>query len=449
MQQRVPHSFLIAAIASSAIEPLLSVVDTAVAGHIATQTIACLALGGGLAAALVWIGFQALGGLPGVVGRLRGGGHSAEARLLAGEAAWAALLGGALLAGPAALLADVGLGAAVAHEPTASGAAHYLAVRMLGMPFSLCLFVLIGVLRTGHKDGWGPVVIMVVVLGANVGLDLFLAIGLGWDLSGLALASAISPALGCAVGVFLLRRRGGIDLTAGLASLRARLGGAALRLSLRLGGPLVLRALMLNAVLFTAAAWSERFGTEALAAHGLALQVWLLLAFSIDGFALAGQAFASHMLGAGDGVGARRLARHLLVFCLLAVSVLAFALSAIWSTLPTWFSLDGAAAAAFESLRLPMLVQMPLAVGAFVTDGLLKGAGDVRFLAIQLALSSLLVFPVVLMLFGVNLPGLWWAIDVWLLTRAILGLSRIFGDRWIIVATEQMSEAVEKNVEGS
>jgi putative MATE family efflux protein len=445
--QRVPHSFLIAAIASSAIEPLLSVIDTAVAGRIATQTIACLTLGGGLAAALAWIGFQALGGLPGVVGRLRGGGHEDEARLLAGEAACAALIGGALLAGPAALLAGYGLDAAVAHQPTASGAAHYLAVRLLGMPFSLCLFVLVGILRTGHKDGWGPVLIMISVLAINAGLDIVLGVGLGWHLTGLALASAIAPALGCLIGWALLRRHDGIDLRAGMASLRGRLGGAALRLSVRLGGPLVLRALMLNAVLFTASAWSERFGTEALAAHGLALQVWLLLAFSIDGFALAGQAFASHLLGAGEGASARDLARHLLVFCLLAVSVLAFALSALWPAIPTAFALDGGARLAFESLRLPMLVQMPLAVGAFVTDGLLKGAGDVRFLAVQLALSSLVVFPVVLVVLGINLPGLWWAIDLWLLTRAVLGLSRIAGDRWIIVATEQMGETVEKIVE--
>jgi putative MATE family efflux protein len=436
----LPKAFIIASVVSGAIQPLISLIDTYFAAHLSTQDLACLALGGGLASSVGWISGQLIGGFPGLLGRLRGGGELEHARKLNGEVLALAFFIGLIAMLPVALLLGEAVMQLTQSEATGSGARHYLQVRLLGLPFEICAFVVFGILRAGFQAVWTPVFIMLVALTTNFALNALFVWGLGWGLSGLALASALSPCVAVCAAMVPISRWRGWALRSGIASMRRFELDPMTKLSARLGSMALWRGLLLNGVLIGGSLVAERFSTSDLAAQGLALQIWLLLAFLIDGFAHAGLAYGSRLLGAGAIAEARSFAWRLIAASFVPALLLCALMLVAWRALPQLFGLDAIAAAAFASILLPMCVQALPASLAFVADGLLKGAGDLKFLAQQMALTSLLVFPAALWLNGDSLRGLWWAMTAWISARAILCLWRLRGEGWITVAQDQMRE---------
>ncbi len=439
-EQRLPIPFIIASMVAGSIQPLIALIDTYFAAHLSTQDLACLALGGGLASSVGWISGQLIGGFPGVLGRLRGRGDDDGARRLSGEVLALAFVLGLFAAVPTALILGEGVMFLTQSEATGSGAKHYLQVRMLGLPFEICGFVIFGILRAGFQAVWTPVFVMLVALGANASLNALFVWGFGWGLSGLALGSSLAPLVAVLFAAVPITRWRGWTLRPGAAAVRQLRLDPMTKLSARLGRLALTRGLLLNAVLIGSSLVAERFSTSELAAHGLAIQIWLLIAFLLDGFAHAGLAYGSRLLGAGHFDRARRLAWRLVGASGGLAALIALGLFVAWSTLPQLFGLDGVATAAFAAVLLPMCLQALPASIAFVADGMLKGAGDLAFLAQQMALASLVAFPIALAVVGDDLRGLWWAITIWVSARALLCGWRLRGQAWTRIASEQLAQ---------
>ena len=211
-------------------------------------------------------------------------------------------------------------------------------------------FVAFGVLRVGHAV-WTPILVMAVALIANSVYNDGLWVRA--RPTGLALGSSLAAltAVGCAS--FPIGRWGGWRSAAGRRAVRRFELSPMTQLSVQLGGRALWRGLFLNAVLVGSSVYAERFSTPELAAHGLALQIWLLLAFVIDGFAHAGTAFGSQLIGSGEHRQARtlgwRLMRHSVILCV----VLRAQRSLEW--IARLIGLDGVAQMAFAALLLPMM----------------------------------------------------------------------------------------------
>jgi len=341
---------------------------------------------------------------------------------------------------PTGLILGEGVMLLTDSEATGSGARHYLQIRMLGLPFEICGFVIFGILRAGFQAVWTPVFVMLVALGANASLNALFVYGFGWGLSGLALGSSLAPLAAVLFAAIPITRWRGWTPRTGIASVRQMRLDPMTKLSARLGRLALSRGLLLNAVLIGSSLVAERFSTSELAAHGLALQLWLLIAFLLDGFAHAGLAYGSRLLGAGEFDRARRLAWRLVASSGGIAALICLGLIVIWTGLPHLFGLDGIAAAAFAAVLLPMCLQSLPASIAFVADGMLKGAGDLGFLARQMAWASLVAFPLALWVMGDDLRGLWWAMTAWVTARALLSAWRLQGKAWTQIASEQLAE---------
>ena len=437
---KLPIPFIVASMVAGAIQPLIALVDTYFAAQLSTQDLACLALGGGIASSVGWIGGQLIGGFPGVLGRLRGSGDNRLARQLSGEVVCLAGVLGLVLAVPVGLgLGEVVIGLTDS-ESTGSGARHYLQIRMLGLPFEMAGFVAFGIFRSGFQAVWTPIIVMTVALIANALYNFLFVFVFDFGLSGLALGSSLAALTALIAASIPIGRWQGWTPLVGFSSVRRFELAASTKLSVRLGGKAMWRGIFLNMVLVGSSLVAEHFSTSELAAHGLALQIWLLLAFVIDGFAHAGLAFGSHLIGSGAFNAARRFGWRLIGHSTLLCFALCITLTLSWDWIALGFRLDGIAAAAFATLLLPMIVQTLPASVAFVADGLLKGAGDLGFLAWQMIVASALVFPLGLLAFGGSLRGLWWAVTAWVTTRALLCVWRLASDRWEIIAKRQMHE---------
>ncbi len=171
--------------------------------------------------------------------------------------------------------------------------------RIWGAPATLINFVLIGWLLGRSRVG-KVLLLSAVSNGANVVLDYWMIVRLGWGSAGAGLATALSQYLMLAVGVALIIREG----FPAIANVRTGFAQMWHRRSLHevfsLNADIMIRTLALVSAFGVFTNISALFGTTTLAVNTLMLQVLTLTSYFIDGFAFATESVAGMIDGQGD-----------------------------------------------------------------------------------------------------------------------------------------------------
>ena len=304
-------------------------------------------------------------------------------------------------------------------------ATTYLRIGSLGLPFALIALAGQGWLR-GVSDLRTPLVIVVVANVVNVLLNLLFIYGFGWGLAGSAWATVVSQAgMGAAFALRLLR--------APARDRRASLAG--MRPLARIGGEIFVRTGALYGSFLVASAVLARMGEDSLAAHLIAFQLFVFLALVLDSVAIAGQVIVGRALGAGDAEGARRAARRMIEWAVVAGAAFGAVMLALIDVLPRAFTSDPAVIDRAQEIW-PLFALMQPANGAvFALDGILIGAGDTRFLMWSMLAASLGAFvPIALLSLALDLGivGVWVGLVALIAVRlATCGL-RFRGGRWAV-----------------
>lgn len=414
------------ALGTLAAEPLYLLVDTAIVGHLGTVELASLALAALLLGAVVnLLNFLAYG-TTARVARLVGSGAQAAADRLGVQAVWLALGLGALVGLAALALADpvMGVLAGDASQRVADGAARYLRISAIGLPCALIAVAAQGYLR-GIADLRTALVIVICANVVNVALELLFVYGLDWGLDGSALGTVVAQlGMAAAFVLVIVRRAGGIapPQRAAIASL------------LQIGAPIMVRTGALLAAFLTAGAVLARVGPDSLAAHQVAFQLFILLALVLDALAIAAQVLVGQALGASDELAAIAIARRMCSWGLAAGTVLGLLLLLGSSVLPQLFSGDQAVLDRCAELWPLFALAMPVGAVVFALDGILLGAGDVRYLAAAMVIAALCVFLPILLLtlhFGWGVRGVWWGIVALMAARLLTLGPRLLRGRWL------------------
>src|SRR5690606_12964598 len=117
-------------------------------------------------------------------------------------------------------------------------------------------------------------------------------------------------------------------------------------------------------------------------------------AFALDALAIAAQALVGEALGARDADRARLVVRRSLFWGLASGAAIGLLLAALSPVLGGVFT-DDAAVLAILPLPLTVLgLSLPLGGYVFVLDGVLMGAGDVRYLAWTSLVNLAVYLPV-------------------------------------------------------
>lgn len=404
------------ALVALAADPLVSMVDTVFVGRLGTVQLAALGVNAAIfSMAFVAFSFLASGTTPRIARAVGRGDREGAGRLAVEALLMAVLLGTAVLVGLqllAGLLVGVMGAAGELREPTLA----YLRIRALAGPAVLLITAGHGIFR-GFHDTRTPLVVALGLNLVNLVLDPLLIFGLGWGIRGAAWATVAAQWTGALWFLALLLGRDRERM--GIRPVLPR--AAELVPFLRIGGELATRALTLIGTLTLSTAVATRVGTTAVAAHQVALQLWLFLALVVDALAVAGQAMVARYRGLGNRAAARASGNRLLGWGL----VLGFGLSGLFlllsPVLPRVFTTDPATLEAVRT-TLPFIIWIqPLNALVFVWDGTFMGAEDFRFLAVQMILSAaagaavlLLVLPL-----GWGLPGIWWGIWTLMGVRAL------------------------------
>lgn len=405
-------------ILSNLTQPLLSIVDTMVSGHLPSPAaLGGVAMGGIFFNMVFWaFGFLRMG-TTGLIAQASGAGNGKELRAHFDRALLLAAIFGCailLLQYPLIHLAISLLGGS---PPVRQNALLYCSIRIWSAPAALGNYVLLGYLL-GRQRARLALLLQVIINCINMIAALFFVFHLGWGIAGVGGATALADWTGLLAGLFLVKRAYP-ETFSPMPGLRLFDREQLMRLC-AINGDIFLRTISLVA----AFAWFTRTGAlegdAILAANAVLLNLQTFAAYGLDGFANATEALV------GAAVGARRESDFRA--SIRASTVWAFLVSFLISAIYFFFGRDiisiltnqtETRALAFR--YLPWEAVLPvISVWGFQLDGIFIGATRTRALRNSMLLSSggfLLLAVLLLRYFGND--GLWCAFCLFMALRGL------------------------------
>lgn len=413
-------------------EPLFTLVDSAVVGHLGTPELAGLSLASTLLITLVGLCIFLAYATTAQVARLSGAGREAEAMKAGVDGLWLALALGVVLAVALVATAPLAVGALGAQDAVGQHAVTYLRWSAPGLPGMLLVLAATGVLR-GLQDTRTPLVVAAAGAVLNAVLNIVLVYGAGLGIAGSGLGTAVTQLLMGAVLVARVAR----GARARGASLRPHVSG--IGASARTGAPLLVRTVSLRAAILLTVHAATALGPVTLAGHQVVNSLWALAAFALDALAIAAQAMIGHALGAGDVARVRAILRRTVQWGAWAGAAGGLVLAAAGWWLAPLFTADPGVRVAVALAMLPCGLLLPLTGVVCVLDGVLIGAGDGRYLA-WVGVANLVAYvPFVLTLplwvpdGGARLAWLWLAWSgVFMGVRTLTTALRARGTGWLV-----------------
>ncbi len=420
----------IPAFAALVAQPLMTLADTWIVGHLGTKALAGLGIGAVVLTTLTGMMIFLAYGSTATVSRQVGAGNRRRALELGIQAMWLALALAAVLVVATYVLADLLVAWLGAEGDVARHAATYLRWALPGLPGMLIALAATGTFR-GMEDARTPLWLMVSAAALNLVLNVWFVLGLRMGIGGAGLGTAIAES---AMG---LVAAGIIAGKAGRAGARRRATPADMWLNLRVGTPLMLRTVTMRVSILLTTYVAAAQGDAGLAAHHVAMQVWNFLANALDAIAIAGQTIIGTALGASDRGQAREFTSRMTRWAIGVGVVLGLVVLLTHVPVADFFAPDDEVRRLTGWVLWVVAVAQPLAGYVFLLDGVLIGAGDGPYLAkagvVVLVIYAPLALAVLWLPTGaVGLLALWVAFSFgYMGGRAVtLGL-RARGDGWM------------------
>ncbi|MEP0323369.1 MATE family efflux transporter [Bauldia litoralis] len=404
--------------------PLVGLVDTGVIGQLGD---AALIGGIALGAVIFDIVFTTMNFLRSGTTGLTAQAHGAQDRTEVDASFFRALIVAVAIGLAVLALKDVILEVALSliggSEAVQAATRTYYGIRVLATPFALINYVILGWLIGLNRAGLA-LVLQTVLNGVNIGLSLYLVLGLDYGVAGVGWASFAAEALTALVGFFIAF---GLIERMRMPHRGVILDRGALIRMIAVNRDIMIRSF---ALLFAFA-----FFTSQSAGHGdvvLAANQVLMTLFFVGSFFLDGMATAAEQL-AGRSVGARyrpAFDRSLKLTVGWGYAIGLAASLVFWVAGPAIIDAMTTNEAVRETARLylPFAALTPL-VGtlAFQMDGVFIGAtwsADMRNMMLLSLALYIAIWWVLTPLLGVS--GLWIALLVFLGAR---GLSLLWRTR--------------------
>ena len=412
------------ALGALAAEPLYLLVDTAIVGHLGRPQLAALAVAATALSGLFGIFNFLQYGTTAQVGRASGAGEQRIANRLGAQALWLSLGFGLAVAILVLALAPQIARLLGVEGDTADYAVTYMRIAALGLPFAFLALGGQGYLR-GVADLRTPLVIVIAANAVNLVLEVLFVYGFDWGIEGSAWGTVIAQTgMGVAFIVVILRAAHG----------DARPVLALMRRLLLIGRYLFVRTASLLAAFTLAGAVIARFGDASLAAHQIAFQLWIFLAFVLDAIAIAGQVIVGRGLGGGDTERAWEASVRMIWLSVYAGVLFGAVMLALEGVLPYAFTSDELVIERTQDIWLLFALMQPLNGAVFALDGILIGASDGRFLmwSMVAAFAVCAVGCLASLAFDWGIVGVWASLFLLICVRLGLMLWRFSGRRWLV-----------------
>ena len=417
------HRLAIPALISGIAEPILSITDTAIVGNIeynSTEALGAVGIVGAFLSMLVWVFGQKRSVIASIVSQAIGAKNIDEIKSLPSQAIFIILLFSLLIIGITYPFAENLFGLYNASDLVLEYSVDYYKIRVIGIPFTLITIGIFGIFR-GLQNTVIPMRIAVVGTLLNVFLDVIFVYGVdGWinpmHINGAAYASVIAQLVMACLAVFLLYNKTQITLKFSLP-FNKKIKGFLLMFS-----NLIIRTIALNIALYFGSSFAAKYGNEFIAAYTIAINLWFLGAFVIDGYSSAGTILSGKLFG--------EKSYKLLVDLAVKLTIIGFILGLVmliigwifYDYLGLIFTQEKIVLLEFSNVLWMVLIMQPLCAIAFIYDGIFKGLGWMKELRNVLLFSTFMVFLPTLLLadsYGYELEGIFFAFTLWIIARGV------------------------------
>jgi MATE family multidrug resistance protein len=296
-------------------------------------------------------------------------------------------------------------------------ARSYVSIRVYSAPAVLVTYAIVGWFIGRQNTRW-PMAFVVVTNLLNILLDVYFVIILDMKSDGAALATITAEYVGCLLAIAALIRK--LD-TGSMAIVRRQLFKLRkYRELLDSNRYLFIRTmcLLFSFAFFTA--MSARMGEHILAANTIMLQLLMLAAYGLDGFAFAAEGLAGNAAGAGDMQKFHHAVRACWRWSLVTALAISLCFALLAPLLYPLFTIHTEVLQVLNGYHF-WLVLMPLsAVLSYLLDGVFIGAARSRYMMHGMAISLGLVYlPAWLLLQGYGNHGLWLSFTLFNASRGL------------------------------
>ena len=417
------NKLAVPAIIAGISEPILSLTDAAIVGHIpvnATESLAAVGIVTTFLSMLIWVLGQSRSAISSIISQYLGANKLDEVKNLPAQAITFILILSLLIC-----LGTYPFSNAIFKLYNASGllldySVSYYNIRIFGLPFTLYTFAVFGIFR-GLQNTYHPMLIAITGAVVNIILDVMLVYGIAdlfppLYLKGAAIASVLAQFLMAALATYFLVKKTEIPL---------KLYGPINKefpKFLNMIKHLIVRTLALNTALYFAARFATGYGNTYIAAYTIAINLWFFAAFAVDGYSSAGNILSGKLFGAKNYHLLVQLSNQLIKYALIVGFIMGGIGALLYRPIGYIFTNDPEVLTQFYDIFWIVLLMQPVCALAFVFDGIFKGLGKMKDLRDVLLLATLLVFLPSIFIFdyyGWKLHGVFTAYTLWMIARGI------------------------------
>ena len=405
------------AIIAGIAEPLISLIDTAFIGKLGTQELAAVGIASSFYLMLIWVLAQTKSAISAIVSRYYGKGKLDEIYSLVPQAMLANVILGLLLVAVTYPFASPIFEMYHAKGEVLDYAISYYHIRAWGYPITLSTFILFGVFRGVQNTSWAMQISLIGAL-VNIVADYILIFGFGpiqaLGVDGAAFGSLLAQLVMLALAIIYLHRK---------TVYRIHWAGKIhkdLKWLFGMSIDFYIRTISLNLAFYQSTRMAAALGDAVVAAHTIAINIWLFSAFFIDGYANAANALSGRLFGERNFVALKNMSKTILKISIGIGLILGLIYLIAYSKIVLFFTNDPVVIEYFLSVFWIVIIMQPINAVAFAYDGIYKGLGEAKALRNTLLISTFFVyFPMVLLsdYLGWAFVGIWISILAWMLSR--------------------------------
>ncbi len=277
----------------------------------------------------------------------------------------------------------------------------------------------------------------------NVVLNIVFIYGVGMQVDGVAYATLIARVVASLVIVNLLRsKKNYIHIDA-----KFKLGWEPqlVKKILTIGIPQAIESSMFQVGKLCTQSLISGFGTAAIAANACAGTVEMISNIPMMSMGVALITVVGQCVGYGDYTQARRNALRVIKYTYIFLLVINPILFILAPTIASWFNLTALGTQyAVQIIRYYNICCLLISPLAFTIPNVLKAAGDVKY-TLVISMCSMWIFRIaaaylITYWFDLNVFGVWVAMSIDWLVRAIFNVIRFAGKKWETKAVVERDE---------
>lgn len=415
------NKLAIPALIAGVSEPILSLTDTAIVGNVdinATESLAAVGIVGAFISMLIWVFGQTRSAISSIVSQYVGANNLDKVKNLPAQAIFIITSISILIILVSYPFAEQIFKLYNASNLILDYSVAYYQIRVFGFPFTLFTIAVFGTFR-GLQNTYYPMIIAIVGAASNIVLDVVLVYGIkgyvpAMHIQGAAYASFVAQVLMAALSAYYLLKKTPISLKLMLPFNKEIKRFTVMILNL------FVRTLALNVTLYFASAFSTSYGKQYIAAYTIAINLWFLGAFIIDGYASAGNILSGKLLGGKEYGKLITLSNKLIGYGVYLGVFLALLGSLFYYLIGTVFTKEPEVLKEFYNIFWMVLAMQPFCAIAFIFDGMFKGLGKMKDLRNLLLFSTFFVFvPILFWLDSLDLKlyAIFIAFTCWIMAR--------------------------------